>query len=207
MAAWWKLAMAAAVTMGLGGCLGGLPPTDSIQLAPVPGVALPHKARVMVFASESDLSRNLTIALTRFQNEETKVREGLALAKATRAMLAKGFETVEINDPAIRPHIVVKLVGKASWSRLDARLKLGCGIDAWTADGIPLGNFTNRVDVGETDYRTELEPGFAQCLKKPMEDLLTSSTLARVAGAGFRDPPGAAVVGWMRTLGPITPVK
>lgn len=200
--------MAAALGAALlSGCIAQLPPADSVQLAPVPGVALPYKARVMVFAGETDLARNLTIQISRFQSEETKIREGLALARATRAVLAKGFEQVEINDPSIRPQIVVKLVGKAAWGRQDARLKVGCGVDAWTADGVPLGSFVARFDAKDSDYRSDLEPAFGQCLVKPVEELLNSPALARLAGAGFRDPPGPATAAWMRTLGTIPPVR
>lgn len=200
-----KIAAVMALALSLGGC--ALPAADTIQLAPVPGVALPYKARVMVFASETDLARTMTIAVTRTQDEETKVREGFAQAKATRTMLAKGFETVEINDRSIRPQIVVKLVGKANWSKLDRRIKVGCALDVWTADGVPLGNFANRVDAGEADYRSELESAYALCLKKPMDELLRSPALARLAGTGFRDPPNPAVEAWMRTLGTIPAFK
>lgn len=202
-----KAAVAAMITVLLSGCIAQLPPADSVQLAPVPGVALPFKARVMVFAGEADLARNLTIQISRFQSEETKVREGLALARATRAVLAKGFEQVEINDPSIRPQIVVKLIGKAAWSRQDAKMKLGCGIDVWTADGVPLGSFVARFDAKDSDYRSDLEPAFGQCLIKPVEELLNSPTLARLAGAGFRDPPEPATSAWMRTLGTFVPVR
>ncbi|WP_239988717.1 substrate-binding domain-containing protein [Paramagnetospirillum kuznetsovii] len=190
----------------LSGCLSNLPAPDSIQLAPVPGVALPFKARVMVFVGETDIARKLTIALTRYQSEETNIREGLALAKAAKLVLAKGFETVEVNDPSIRPQIVVKLTGsKASWSRLDGKMKTGCAVDAWTSDGIPLGNFVARYDADRTDYTSELEAAFAQCLKKPVEELLNSPALARLAGTGFRAPSVAAYDAWMRSLGPIPP--
>ena len=184
-----------------------LPPPETVSLAPVPGVALPFKARVMLFLGEGDLARNLTIQLTRYQTEETKTREGVALAKAAKAVLSKGFAQVEVNDPSIRPQIVIRLGEKASWTRLDATLKVSCSLDAWTADGIPIGYFGARYDAERTDYTTELEAAFGQCLKKPVEDLLNSPNLARLAGTGFRDPPAPAVEAWMRTLGTIPPFR
>lgn len=207
MTAWGKFSVTAAMIFALTGCA-RLEPADSVSLSPVPGVALPYKARVMVFASDAELSRNLTIALTRYQNEETKIREGYALANAARIVLAKGFERVEVNDPSIRPQIIIKLTGgKASWSRLDGKMKTGCAVDAWTSDGIPLGTFVARYDAGETDYRSDLESAFAHCLKKPVEEFMNAPTLARLAGTGFRDPPAQAVADWMRTLGNIPSFK
>ena len=208
MAAWGRIAAMALATATLSGCLfQQLPPPETVALAPVPGVALPFKARVMIFATEDDLSRNLVIQLTRFQTEETKVKEGVAMIKAAKALLSKGFEQVEVNTPAIRPQIVVKLYGKTAWSRQDGTTKVGCSVDAWTADGIPLGNFGARFDAERTDYTTELEAAYGQCLKRPVEDLLHSAALARLAGAGFKDPPAPAVADWMRTLGPIAPMR
>lgn len=208
MAATGRIAAMVLVTATLAGCLlPQLPPPETVQLAPVPGVALPFKARVMVFVGESDINRNFSIQLTRFQSEETKIKDGLALAKAARTVLAKGFEQVEVNDPAIRPQIVVKLAGKGSWTRQDGMMKVSCALDAWTADGIPLGYFGARYDAERTDYREELEAAYGQCLKKSVDELLRSSTLARLAGAGFRDPPAPAVEAWIRTLGPIAPLR
>ena len=208
MTALGRFAGLALVAACLTGCLlPQLPPPETVQLAPVPGVALPYKARVMIFAGDNDLSRNLTIQLTRYQTEETKVKEGVALAKAARAVLLKGFEQVEVNDAAIRPQLVVKLGGKAAWTRLDATLKVSCTLDVWTSDGVPVGYFGARFDAERSDYTTELEAAFGQCLKKPVEDLLNSPNLARLAGTGFRDPPSPAVEAWMRTLGTIPPFR
>jgi hypothetical protein len=195
------------MVVALSGCLSNLPSSDKIQLAPVPGVQLPFKGRVMVFAGDSDLARNLTIQSSAFRTEETDVKEGLALAKAARALLAKGFSQAEINDTTIRPNIVVKLVGKASWNRQDASLKLGCSIDAWTADGIPLGTYGSRLNVERSDYRSDVEPGFAQCLKGPVEQLLASPGVARLAASGFKDAPQPAIDAWMRSLGPIPALR
>ncbi|MDO8607189.1 MAG: hypothetical protein Q7R40_11675 [Phaeospirillum sp.] len=209
MATTGKITAVALATATLSGCLllPQLPPPETVQLAPVPGVALPFKARVMIFVGEGDLNRNLSIQLTRYQSEETKVKEGRALAKAARTVLAKGFEQVEVNSPAIRPQVVIKLGGKASWTRLDGTMKVSCTLDAWTSDGIPLGLFGARYDAEKTDYREEVEAAYGQCLKKPVEELLNSPTLARLAGTGFRDPPALAVEAWMRGLGPTTPLQ
>ncbi len=195
------------LALSLSGCLAGLPPADQVQLTAPAGVELPYKARVMVFAGESELQRNLTIQTTAFLDKETNVKDGLALARAARAVLAKGFERVEINDPSLRPQIVVKLLGKVTWSQVDARMKLGCAIDAWTTDGIPLGNFSNRIELPRADYRSDIEPAYAHCLIKPAEALLASPALTRLAGAGFRDPPPAATASWLRSLGPIPALR
>ncbi len=186
----------------LAGCA-MLPPPDRVDLAPVPGVALPYKARVMIYAGRSELDRKLLIQMSRFQTEESEVKDGEALARSARVVLAKGFQQVEINDPTIRPQLVVKLIGKGTWNRQDAKIKVGCALDVWTADGIPLGSFPNRYDSPESDYRYDLDAAYALCLKKPVEDLLRSPGLATLAGAGFKDPPVAAADAWIRTLGPI----
>lgn len=204
MASASKAALAVAVTAILAACGASLPAPDSIELTPVPGVALPHKARVMIYMSESDQTRKMSIQSSRYRSTETDIKEGLLLVNATRTLLGKGFSQVEVNAPSSRPQIVVKPGGKANWSVLDTKAKIGCSLDAYTADGIPIGNFVNRYTMpGETDYRDSLEAAYAQCLIKPMEDLLASPALARLAGAGFRDPPPVAVEAWLRSLGPM----
>lgn len=186
------------------GCGLHIPAADTVTPDPVPGVALPFKARVMVFAGQSDLDRKLVIQSSRYQTEETPVRDGEALAKAARTVLAKGFEQVTLNDPSIRPHLVVKLVGKAQWARLDAKAKIGCAFDVWTADGMPLGNFGARWDSSDgVDYTTEMEAAYGQCLKKSLNDFLTSPALAKLNGAGFKEPSAVAFAAFMKTLGPI----
>lgn len=208
MTAVGKLAGMALVMAGLSGCLlPQLPPPETVQLEPVPGVALPFKARTMIFVGENDLNRNLTIQITRFQTEETKVKEGAALARAARTVLAKGFEQVEVNNAAIRPQLVIKLGGKASWTRQDATMKVSCTLDVWTSDGVPVGYFGSRFDGERTDYAAEIEAAFGQCLKKPVNELLRSPNLARLAGTGFREPPAKAVEDWMRGLGTLTPLR
>jgi hypothetical protein len=195
---------AALAALMVAGCSSGLPPAAQIDPAPVPGVALPFNGRVMIFMGDNDLRRKLSIQISRYQSEETKVQDGRILAETAQALLAKGFRQVEINDPSIRPHIVVRLTGRPGWSKQDGTLKIGCGLDAWTADGQPLGNFVARWDSPmKTDYATDLGPGYAQCLKKPLDELLSSSALARLAGQGFRDPHPKAAEEWMRALGPI----
>jgi hypothetical protein len=175
-----------------------------VDPAPVPGVALPFNARVMIFMGDNDLRRKLSIQITRYQSEETKVQDGRILAETAQTLLAKGFRQVAINDAAIRPHLVVRLTGRPGWGKQDATLKIGCGFDVWTADGVPLGNFVARWDSPmKTDYLTDLGPGYAQCLKKPLDELLASPTLARLAGQGFRDPHPKAAEEWIRALGPI----
>ncbi|BAE52308.1 hypothetical protein amb3504 [Paramagnetospirillum magneticum AMB-1] len=198
---WMGLALGALL---LAGCTSGLPPAAQIDPAPVPGVALPFNARVMIFMGDKDLQRKLTIQLTRYQSEETKVQDGRILAETAQTLLAKGFRLVEINDPTIRPQIVVRLTGRPGWSKLDGVFKIGCGFDVWTADGQPLGNFVARWDSPmKVDYAVDLPPSYAQCLKKPLDELLASPALARLASQGFRDPHPKAAEEWMRALGPI----
>ncbi|KIM00714.1 hypothetical protein CCC_03316 [Paramagnetospirillum magnetotacticum MS-1] len=198
---WIGVSLAALLVAG---CSSGLPPAAQVDPAPVPGVALPFNARVMIFMGDNDLKRKLSIQISRYQSEETKILDGRILAETAQTMLAKGFKQVEINDPTIRPHIVVRLTGRPGWGKQDGALKIGCGIDAWTADGQPLGNFVARWDSPmKTDYASDLGPGYAQCLKKPLDELLSSPTLARLAGLGFRDPHPRAAEEWMRALGPI----
>lgn len=186
------------------GCASDLPPVASVEPAPVPGVALPYNARVMIYMGENDLKRKLNIQITRYQAEETKVPDGRILAETAQALLAKGFRQVEVNTPSIRPHLVVRLTGRPAWAKLDTTWKIGCGFDVWTAEGVPLGNFVARWDSPtKTDYQDSLGSAYAQCLKKPLDELLTSPNLARLAGQGFRDPHPKAAEDWIRSLGPI----
>jgi hypothetical protein len=187
----------------LSGCGPALPPPEAVRLAPVPGVSPPLAARVMIFAGQGDLDRKLTVQATRLQTEEGTVKDGTALAQAARAVLSKAFARVEINDASLRPQIVVRLYGQGLWSKPNSRLQVGCGIDAFTADGFPIGNFGGRYDINTGDYESTLAPSYAQCLKAPVEQLLASPALARLAAAGFRDPPAVAVERWMQSLGPI----
>ncbi|CCG40370.1 putative periplasmic lipoprotein [Magnetospirillum molischianum] len=192
-----------ALVLLLSGCGSALPPPEAVRLDPVPGVSPPLSARVMIFAGQGDLDRKLRLQVTRLHSEDGTVKDGAALASAARTMLSKAFSRVEINDPSIRPQIVVRLYGKGMWSKPDTQLVVGCGIDVFTADGFPLGNFGNRFEVGSGDYESTLTASYAQCLKRPVEQFLASSGLARLAATGFRDPPPVAVERWMQTLGPI----
>lgn len=198
----WLGASVAALLVA--GCASELPPVASVDPAPVPGVALPYNARVMIYMGESDLKRKLAIQITRYQAEETKIPDGRILAETAQALLAKGFRQVDINNPSMRPHLVVRITGRPTWAKLDTTYKIGCGFDVWTADGGSLGNFVARWESPtKTDYQDNLGPGYAQCLKKPLDELLSSPNLARLAGQGFRDPNPKAAEDWIRSLGPI----
>jgi hypothetical protein len=199
--------LVAGLTVGaaamLSGC-GTLPAPDSVTLAPPPGLSLPLKARTMIYMSETDLGRNLVVHVNARQTEETKVREGEANARAAKVVLRKAFQTVETNDPAVRPQLVVKLSGKASWAPMDGKLKVTCMLDAYTADGIPIGSFPARFDSPNgVDYATSLEGGYGQCVRNAAGDLLRAPALARFAAAGFPDPDPSAVAAWFRSLGVI----
>jgi hypothetical protein len=196
--------MALLATLLAAGCSSGLPPAATVGPAPVSGVALPYNARMMIYMGENDLRRKLSIQINRFQSEETKVEDGRILLDTAQTMLSKGFKLVVANDPAIRPHLVVRLTGRPAWGKQDAIFKIGCGIDAWTTDGQFLGSFVARWDSPmKTDYLSDLGPGYAQCLKKPLDELLSSPNLARLAGQGFPDPNPRAAEEWIRGLGPI----
>jgi len=192
-----------ALVVLLSGCGSTLPPPDAVRLDPVPGVSVPLPARVMVFSGQADLDRKLVVQATRLQTEEGTVKDGTALAQAARAVLSKAFARVEINDSSIRPQIVVRLYGQGLWSKPNSRLQVGCGIDVFTADGFPIGTFGNRYDLGSGEYESTLAPAYAQCLKRPVEQLLASPGLSRLASTGFRDPSPVAVERWMQSLGPL----
>lgn len=187
----------------LSGCGFGLPSPEAVRLDPVPGVSPPLAARVMVFAGQADLDRKLMVQATRLQSEEGTIKDGTVLAQAARTLLSKAFARVELNDPSIRPQIVVRLYGQGMWSKPNSRLQVGCGLDVFTADGFPLGTFGNRYDLNSGDYESTLAPAYAQCLKRPVEQLLASPGLSRLAATGFRDPPAVAVERWMQSLGPM----
>jgi len=192
-----------ALSVLLSGCGLSLPAPEAVRLDPVPGVSPPLPARVMVYAGQGDLDRKLVLQVTRLQSEDSNVKDGTALAQAARAVLSQAFARVEINDVAIRPQIVVRLYGQGLWSKPNTRLRVGCGIDVFTADGFPIGNFGNRFDLHSGEYDSPLASAYAQCLKRPVEQLLASPALARLAASGFRDPSPVAVERWMQTLGPI----
>lgn len=202
-----KVLGAALAVVILAGC-SGLPPAAKVEPAPVPGVALPYKARVMIFMGDNDLQRKMSIQISAFQAEETKVLDGRLLAETGLTLLSKGFSMVQVNDPSIRPQIVVKLLGKPSWAKLDGQLRMGCGIEAWTADGNFLGSYAARwTSPSRADYTVDVGPGYAQCLKKPLDEFLSSAPLARLAGQGFPEPHAKAAEEWMRSLGPIPPFQ
>lgn len=202
-----RMALIAAV-LPAAACTSGLPPVDQVQPAPVPGTALPYNARVMVAMGEGELKRKMIIQISRYQSEETDVAEGRILAETARTLLGKAFKLAAVNDPASRPHLVVRPMGKTSWAQLDGKLHVGCAMDAWTADGAALGNFAARWDGDvRTDYRSDLGPGYAQCLKKAMDAMLASPAMARLAGQGFRDPNPKAAEEWMRGLGPLPALR
>ncbi|MFD2234908.1 hypothetical protein [Phaeospirillum tilakii] len=196
----------AMVALGLlAGCGSQLPPPESVAFtSPVAGRTPPLPARVMVYAGQDDLARPLKIQVTSLHSEENpEVKDGLALARAATTVLGRAFARVALDDAALRPQIVVRPYGKALWFKLDGQLRIGCGLDAYTADGFPLGNFAGRFSVSTGNYQDDLLPAYAQCLKRPVESLLASPALARLAAAGFADPPAGPVEAWMRTLGPI----
>jgi len=188
----------------LAGCGASLPPPETVRFGhKVAGQTLPLPARVMLYVGQEDLDRPLKMQVTTLHSEESPdVKEGAALARAATGVLSAAFARVALNDSSVRPQIVIRPSGKAVWYKLDGELRLGCGLDAYTADGFPLGTFVGRFRTSTNDYRSDLLPAYGQCLKQATERLLESPALARLAAAGFRDPPSASVEAWMRTLGP-----
>jgi len=195
--------MVAAAMMA--GCGPQLPPLETVGFTtPVAGQTPPLPARVMVYVGQDDLDRPLKIQATNLHSEDSPdIKEGAALARAATVLLGRAFSRVALDDPALRPHLVARPYGKAVWYKIDGQLRIGCGLDVYTADGFPLGNFVGRLSLSTNNYQSDLLPAYGQCLKRPVEQLLASPALARLAAAGFRDPLPAAVDAWMQTLGPI----
>lgn len=186
----------------LTGCLGQELSRENTTLSAPSGLTLPMSARAMIYMSQRDLDRPLIIEATRFRNEETTVKDGRTLERAARATLSQAFATVDTNTTAIRPQLVVKVLGTPKFSRLNNTMKMGCGLDVFLADGAMLGSFVARYDNKDgVDYKDALEPAYRLCLKSAADQMLASPAVTRYAKTGFAEPNPAAYKGFMESLG------
>lgn len=190
-----------AAALLLAGCVGGSEGSNVTVSAPA-GLALPLKARTMLYMSQRDLERPLIIEATRFRNEETSVKDGRTLERAAHAVLGQAFGTMATNNTAIKPQVVIKVMGTPKFSRLNNIMKIGCGIDVLQADGALLGSFVARYDSKDTvDFKDALEPGYKLCLKSAADQMLASPAIARYAQKGFPEPNPAGYRSYIESLG------
>ena len=186
----------------LAGCLGPDLSRENTTLSAPSGLSLPMPARALLYMSQRDLDRPLIIEATRFRNEETSTKDGRVLERAAHGVLSQAFARVETNNTAMRPQLVVKVMGTPKFSRLDNVLKIGCGIDLFQADGALLGSFVARFDSKDgVDYKDALEPAYKLCLKSAADQMLAAPAVARYAKAGFPEPNPAGYRSYMESLG------
>lgn len=184
------------------GCLGPDLSRENTTLTAPSGLNLPMPARAMIYMPQRDLERPLIIEATRFRNEETTIKDGRTLERAARAVLSQAFTSVDVNTPAMRPQLVIKVLGTPKFSRLDNVMKLGCGIDVFQSDGALLGSFVARFNSKDgVDYKDALEPAYKLCLKSAADQMLASPAITRAAKAGFPEPNPAAYRSYMESLG------
>jgi len=196
------MAVAGAALLMVSGCIGSDLNSQSTTLSTSSGLALPLKARTMVYMSQRDLDRPLIIEATRFRNEETTTKDGQTLLRATNAIIGQAFSTTAVNDVSIKPQLVVKVQGMPKYSRLDHVMKVGCSLDLYQADGSLLGSFVARFNSGEgVDYKDALEPAYRLCLKSAADQMLASPAVARYAKSGFPDPNPAGYKSFLESLG------
>lgn len=197
------LAVAGAAALMVSGCFGPDLNRQNTTLSAPSGMALPLKARTMIYMSQRDLERPLVIEATRFRNEETTTKDGQVLARAATAIVGQAFSTIAINDVSLRPQLVVKVQGTPKFSRLDNVMKVGCGLDLYQADGALLGSFVARFDSKDgVDYKDALEPAYRLCLKSAADQMLASPAVARhAAKGGFPDPNPAGYKSFLESLG------
>lgn len=196
------LMAATLAALTVAGCLGPDLTRENTTLSAPSGVTLPLQARTMIYIPQRDLDRPLIIEATRFRNEETTTKDGRVLERAARAELAQAFSTVETNNPAIRPQLIVKVQGTPKFSRLDNKLKVGCAMDVYQSDGAMLGSFFARYDPKDgVDYKEALEPAYKLCLKSAADQMLASPAVAKYAKTGFPDPNPAGYRSFLESLG------
>lgn len=185
----WPVAALMMTAIGLSGCLGfNLPDPEEVQVSAPAGRALPVTAKAMIFMTEQDRNRPLMIEVTRGRDQETEVKDGKTLERASRAVLGKVFTTVDVNNPAMAPNLVVKVVGKPHYSRVDNLMKTGCILDVFLPDGTNLGQFIGRYDyTSPSDFSATLAPSYALCLKAASESMLAAPSVQRALASGF--PP------------------
>jgi len=193
------LMLAGVAALMLSGCLGQneLERQSTILAAPA-GTRLPLPARAMLYMAPRDLDRPLIIEATLHRNEETTMPDGRTLEKAAKAVLSQAFGQVETNQPSIRPHYVVKVMGTPKYSRRDNLMKVGCGLDLYLSDGSMVGSFVARFETkSPVEFRDALEPAYKLCLKSAADQMLASPRLK----ANPAEPHPAAYKGFIESLG------
>ncbi|MGE5514988.1 MAG: hypothetical protein ACM31D_04115 [Bacteroidota bacterium] len=195
------MAVGMAVLM-VSGCLGSDLSGENAKLSAPSGLTLPLPARAMIYMSQRDLDRPLIIEATHFRNEETTTKDGRALERAARDVLGQAFSTVDVNNTAMPPQLVVKVLGTPKFSRLDNVMKIGCAIDLLQADGSVLGSFVARYDSKTgVEYKDALEPAYRLCLKSAADQMLVSPAVTKYAKTGFPEPNPAGYRSYMESLG------
>jgi len=193
--------MVAALVTALCGCT-SVPAPENIAPAAPSGMALPLKARAMVVIAPDDLSRKLSYDANHKDVDTTDIPDGLALERAARALAANAFATVATNQPAIHPHLLLRVTGKAVWNYRDSSFKVSCEIFATDSIGAPIGHFHGGYHSPPMlDLAASLAPIYGQCLRNPLDELLRAPGLAELARAGFPEPNPAVTNAYLRSQG------
>lgn len=194
----WVVGVAAA--LGLGGCTTSLPEPAQIPLAAP--TALPMKAQVLLHVSQGDLERAFSYKLNSVSRQETDIHDGQIMAQAAHDMLAHAFAGVAVNQPYPLPDLVVTVSGTALFDRTSGSFRVTCALDANRADGMPVAHgynvYSSPTALG---FETSMRRFYGQCLKGPIEELLRSPALARLAAAGLPAADQAAAEGYLRIQG------
>ncbi len=188
----------------LTGCLVGadLPQPDQLTVTAPPGASLPLRGRVLLVVTQSDKDRLLSYEINRVSREETKIHEGEAMERAALALFGKAFAHGAANRPDIRPHIIARISGKATWNRMDSTYKIMCAIDANTSEGYPIGSFIKSYQSPSVlNLDSSLSPAYGQCLKLALDDMLQAPGLTQMIQAGFPEPDPEKTAGYLRSQG------
>jgi hypothetical protein len=193
---------AALVMLSVAGCAARMPARDTVAPTAPAGMTLPLPARVMLHVPPADLARVFKIEWNLFgSTHDTPIVEGKAMETGAKAILRRAFQTVETNDPSVQPHLVAKIIGTTRYTRTDTKLKLGCAIDLFQSDGVPLGHFSGRFDSEAVDYEKDLDTAYMLCLRDAANQMLAAPSVQRLAKAKFPTPHPVAYADFMRGLG------
>lgn len=193
---------AAALLLPLLGCVTKLPPKESVLPAAPPGMSLPLPARVMLHVPQSDLAKVFKVEWNLFGNtHDTAIVEGKAMEGGAKILLQRIFQTAETNDPSIRPHLVAKVTGTTRYTRIDGKFRLGCALDLFQSDGVPLGHFSGRFDSDGVDYEKDLDTAYMLCLRAAANEMLAAPSIQRRVKSGFETPHPVATAEFLRSLG------
>jgi hypothetical protein len=193
---------AAVLLLPLLGCATKLPPKESVTPAAPAGMSLPLPARVMLHVPPSDLTKVFKVEWNLFgSTHDTAIVEGKAMEAGAKSLLRRVFLTAETNTPAIQPHLVAKVTGTTRYTRIDGKFRLGCALDLFQSDGVPLGHFSGRFDSDGMDYEKDLDTAYMLCLRMAANEMLAAPSVQRLAKAGFPTPHPQATVEFLRGLG------